>query len=71
MYKLLVKFLATLVIIIRVIVRVTKDSIVEYGPVVYNEYEMFIFIAMLNGYGTWILVFRVAQEFSRKLYKQL
>lgn len=71
MYKLLVKFLATLVVLIRVIIRVTKDSIVEYGSIVYSEYEMFIFIAILNGYGTWILVFRVAQEFSRKLYKQL
>lgn len=71
MYNKLVRFLANLVLIVRVIIRIVKRATIQHGPFIYQEYEWFPIIAMLNGYGTWILIFRALQEFIRKIDRTL
>lgn len=71
MYKKLVYFLANLVLVMRLIVRIVKRASIQHGPFIYQEWEWFPIVAMLNGYGTWILIFRALQEFIRKIDRTL
>ena len=71
MYNKLVRFLANLVLIARVIIRIVKRDTIQHGPIIYQEYDWFPIIAIINGYGVWILVFRATQEFIRKIDRTL
>lgn len=71
MYNKLVRFLANLVLVMRLIVRIVKRAAIQHGPFIYQEWEWLPIVAMLNGYGTWILIFRALQEFIRKIDRTL
>ena len=71
MYKKLVYFLANLVLVMRLIVRIVKRAAIQHGPFICQECEWLPIVAMLNGYGTWILIFRALQEFIRKIDRTL
>lgn len=71
MYNKLVYCLAILVLIIRTVVRISERVVIKHGSIIYQECEWFPIIATFNGYGNWILVFRAAQEFIRKIDRTL
>lgn len=71
MYNKLVRVLANLVLIARVIIRIFERAVIQHGPFIYQEYEWLHVVAFLNGYGLWILVFLAAKEFVRKIDRTL